>query len=122
MLQTKDANTLYFILDKPFIFLGSVQYGVELDAQKHLIKSVSFDSETYELILGIYGGSTERVPVNFKIASESKEGLMSPQHVADLEKVTTAVGDIDNIQNFVEQKVDEKIAVATIDPEWNEVQ
>lgn len=119
LIQQPDTDTLYFILDKPFIYLGKVQYGLILDAQKHLINSVEFDPETNELVLGISGSSTpERVPVGFKIATEDNDGLMSKEQATQLKSHEEQLSGIDNKIQTVAQKV---VAEATIDPEWNDV-
>ena len=119
LIQQPDTDTLYFILDKPFIYLGRVQYGLVLDEQKHLINSVAYDTETNELVLGISGSQKqERVPISFKIATKENDGLMSKEQVAQLEDHTQQLNQIDQT---IQEVVDAKFAEATIDPVWNDV-
>lgn len=119
LIQQPDTDTLYFILDKPFIYLGKVQYGLVLDEQKHLINSVAYDTETNELVLGISGSQKqERVPISFKIATKENDGLMSKEQVAQLEDHTQQLNQIDQT---IQEVVDTKFAEATIDPIWNDV-
>ena len=115
MIQQPDIDTLYFILDKPFIYLGKVQYGIILDVQKHLINKVEFDKETNELILGISGTDVpERVKIDINLASEINDGLMSKEQVKQLNEAVKVTSSINEI-------VSEAIAEATIEPNWNEV-
>lgn len=126
LISQPDVDTLYFILDKPFIYLGKVQYGLILDAQKHLITSVSFDSDTNELVLGISGSETpERVPFVIKTATEENDGLMSSSMVKQLNANETKISEHDvqlsSIGTTIQETVNEVVAEATIDPIWNEV-
>lgn len=126
LIQQPDVDTLYFILDKPFIYLGKVQYGLILDAQKHLITSVAFDNETNELVLGISGSDTpERVPFNINAATEGNDGLMTSTQVKQLNKHETKILEhekqLTNIDETIKEVVNEVVAEATIDPIWNEV-
>ena len=119
LIQQPDTDTLYFILDKPFIYLGKVQYGLVLDEQKHLINSVAYDTETNELVLGISGSQKqERVPISFKIATKENDGLMTKEQVAQLEDHEQQLNQIDQT---IQEVVDAKFAEATIDPVWNDV-
>ena len=121
LIAEPDSDTLYFILDKPFIYLGRVQYGISLDASKNLVNGISFDDETNELVFTIYGSSTpERVPLDINISAADKEnpGLMTPEQVTQLENATQVTSNIDNI---VETKVKEVVETIEVEPEWNEV-
>jgi len=46
-LLNKDDSTVYFITDKPYIFIGSQKYGVEFDEVG--ITALAYNSETMEL-------------------------------------------------------------------------
>lgn len=119
ILAQKDQDAIYFILDKPFIYMGGVQYGLTLDAPKHLINSIFWDAATSSLVYTIAGSSEQfSVPVKMSLATELNDGLMTKEHVKNLNNLVTAVGGIKSIPDYVEQKSTE---VAVAEMSWTEV-
>lgn len=119
LLNQKDPDAIYFILDKPFIYMNGVQYGMTLDAPKHLINSLSWDEVNQTLVYTI-AGSTEsfKVPVKLPLASELNDGLMSKEQVKKLNHLVASVGDIESIPEYVVEKSTE---VLNTEMTWTEV-
>lgn len=109
-----DPNTLYFILDKPFIFLSDVQYGIILDESKHLINSVKFspDGKLYYTITG----KADQIEIpGLTIATETSAGFMGPEHVKKLNSLTSAMGTVTDVEALVNEKTSD------IAQEWVDV-
>ena len=98
-----DPNMIYFILDKPFIYLGDVQYGITLDESKHLINSVRFTSDG-RLVYTISGSSEVKEIEGLSIATETTNGFMSKEHVKKLNSLSQAMGTVTDVEAFIDEK------------------
>lgn len=114
-----DDNTIYFILDKPLIFVGKKQYGVTLDESKHLINSVQFNKDG-QLCYTILGSSEIKIVPGLGVATETANGLMSADHVKELKRLTQLTESLEqdgitDLKKFVEDTVGEA------DTQWVDV-
>lgn len=103
-----DPNIIYFILDKPFIFVGDVQYGITLDESKHLINSVKFTTEG-KLVYTVAGSSEQKEIPGLSIATETSNGFMSKEHVQKLNSLSTAMGDVTDVKALIDEKTADSI-------------
>lgn len=93
-LNTKDLGTVYFITDKPYIYLSNVKYGFNVDQDKHIITGLQFDSEQNGLIVSYLDQEDVLVPIS--IVSESSVGLMTPELYQALQTCVEHNTSIDN--------------------------
>lgn len=101
-LIDKDSSTIYFITDKPYIYLDGVKYGNFLD-EASLISQIEFDANTAQLIISRHNVETKQY-VNLGIASENNNGLMSKDTYKLL--MDSLVGITGSIKDYVDTKVD----------------
>ena len=74
-LQTKDANTVYFITDEPYIYFNEVKYGVKVSDIK-AVASVTLGADNKTLTIKYTDGSSDSTIVLAE-ATQSTAGLMS---------------------------------------------
>jgi hypothetical protein len=77
-LVTKDPGTLYFIIDKPYIYLGSRRYGVNIEPGDAPIVSLVYDPSTMVLAYKRSDESDVRL-VSLGPVSELSNGMMSKE-------------------------------------------
>ena len=100
-LENKDDFTVYFITDKPYIFVGSQKYGVEFDEQG--VTSLAYDSDT--MILS-YKTNEELKKISLGPASETENGMLSKTDYAELQKLKTALDGIVSVKDYLKNETD----------------
>ena len=105
-LSNKDDSTVYFITDKPYIFIGSQKYGVEFDEVG--ITALAYNSETMELTY-----STPEGQKSIALAASIEDGeikgsggMLSKEDYAEFQKLRTALDGIVEIKNYLQKEVD----------------
>lgn len=83
-LATKDPGMVYFITDKPYIYLSGMRYGLDVQQGTYLITGLSFDQEKMALVVSYLGKENEEVPIGE--ATEDSNGLMTSQMVQSLKE------------------------------------
>ena len=105
-LSNKDDSTVYFITDKPYIFIGSQKYGVEFDEVG--ITALAYNSETMELT---YSTPEGQKSIALAASIENGEikgsgGMLSKEDYAEFQKLRTALDGIVEIKNYLQKEVD----------------
>ena len=83
-LVTKDPGMVYFITDKPYIYLSGMRYGLDVQQGTYLITGLSFNQEKAALIVNYLGKEDAEVPIGE--ATENSKGLMTSQMVQSLKE------------------------------------
>lgn len=112
----KDSGTLYFITDKPYIFLGNRRYGVNIEPGEAPIVSLVYDPETMVLAYKRSDESDVRL-VSLGPVSELKNGMMTKEQYIELLKLKTALDGIVNVKDYIE----EQLNTVGIELEWGDI-
>ena len=77
-LDIKDPGTIYFITDRPYIFLGSYRYGADINPGESSIISLDYNEEATALTYRTIDGTGEQqIPIG--PASESFSGVLTKE-------------------------------------------
>jgi hypothetical protein len=82
-LETKDPSTLYFITDKPYIYLGGTRYGVDMSPGEVPIVSLVYDADHMLLSYKKADGSDIQ-QIHMGPADENTPGMMSTETYIEL--------------------------------------
>lgn len=99
-LVNKDDSTVYFITDRPYIFVGSQKYGVELDEIG--ITALAYDSDNMTLTYSTPEGNRS---ISLA-ATDEKGGMMSKTDYAELQRLKSALDGIVSVQDYLQSEVD----------------
>lgn len=100
-LANKDDSTVYFITDKPYIFVGSQRYGV--DSINGSITSLAYNKETMTLTYSNTEGVTEQLQLG--PASATENGMLSKTDYVELQKFKAALDGIVSIKEYINSVV-----------------
>lgn len=100
-LPNKDDSTVYFISDKPYIFVGSQRYGV--DSITGSITGLVYDKEAMTLSYSTSDGNLETL--NLGPASTINNGMLSKNDYIELQKFKTALDGIVSVKDYVNSVV-----------------
>lgn len=100
-LPNKDDSTVYFITDKPYIFVGSQKYGV--DVTNDIITDLVYDSESMQLTYSLHDGRTKSLLLG--PASESNNGILSKTDYIELQRLKQALEGIVNIKEYINTQI-----------------
>lgn len=101
-LIEKDSSTIYFITDKPYIYLDGVKYGNFIN-ESSIISEVEFKEDTAQLIISRHNVETKEY-IDLGFAGETTNGLMSKEAYSLLYK--SLAGIEGSVKDYVDQKVD----------------
>lgn len=102
-LVEKNNSTIYFITDKPYIYLDGVKYGNFLD-EASLISKIEYNQDTAQLIISRHNIETLEY-IDLGIASETNNGLMSKDTYKLL--IESLKGITGSVKDYVDSKVSE---------------
>lgn len=102
-LSDKNPSTIYFITDRPYIYLDGVKYGNFLD-ETSLINKVEYNQDTAQLIISRHNIETLEY-IDLGIASETNNGLMSKDTYKLL--IESLKGITGSVKDYVDSKVNE---------------
>lgn len=100
-LPNKDDSTVYFISDKPYIFVGSQRYGV--DNITGPITGLVYDKEAMTLSYSTSEGALETLKLG--PASATDNGMLSKSDYIELQKFKTALDGIVSVKDYVNSVV-----------------
>lgn len=100
-LENKDDYTVYFITDKPYIFVGSQKYGVEFG--DIVITALSYDKETMTLS---YKDTLGTKSISLGPASETENGMFSKTDYVEFQRLRKALDGIVDMKDFIQKEVD----------------
>lgn len=109
-IQSKDPGMVYFISDKPYIYLGEKRYGVNINPGEVPIVSLVYDSEN--MILSYKkADESDTQEIILGPASETTSGMLSSVDYARFNAFGNALGDIADISEFINKETD-KLAIS----------
>ena len=98
-LTNKDDFTVYFITDKPYIFVGSQKYGV--DIVDGSITSLRYDREKMTLT---YDSPEGEKTLLLGPASSTQNGMMSKIDYVEFQKLRTALNGITDVKQYLKDE------------------
>lgn len=106
LLEEKKPNTLYFITDKPFIYLNEVQYGVDIRPGEMPIVSLVYD-EDHMLLSYKKADGSDIQQIHLGPANSVRPGMMSIDTYNELQKLVVALDGIVNAKEYIKRQVDQ---------------
>ena len=103
-LETKDPSTLYFITDKPYIYLGRTRYGVDMNPGEVPIVSLVYDADHMLLSYKKADGSDIQ-QIHMGPADENTPGMMSTETYIELQELKKALDGIVNVKEYIAEEV-----------------
>lgn len=103
-LETKDPSTLYFITDKPYIYLGGTRYGVDMNPGEVPIVSLVYDADHMLLSYKKADGSDIQ-QIHMGPADENTPGMMSTETYIELQELRKALDGIVNVKEYIAEEV-----------------
>ena len=103
-LETKDPSTLYFITDKPYIYLGGTRYGVDMSPGEVPIVSLVYDADHMLLSYKKADGSDIQ-QIHMGPANEDTPGMMSTETYIELQELKKALDGIVNVKEYIAEEV-----------------
>lgn len=103
-LETKDPSTLYFITDKPYIYLGGTRYGVDMNSGEVPIVSLVYDADHMLLSYKKADGSDIQ-QIHMGPADENTPGMMSTETYIELQELKKALDGIVNVKEYIAEEV-----------------
>lgn len=103
-LETKDPSTLYFITDKPYIYLGGTRYGVDMNPGEVPIVSLVYDADHMLLSYKKADGSDIQ-QIHMGPADENTPGMMSTKTYIELQELKKALDGIVNVKEYIAEEV-----------------
>ena len=97
-------NTVYFITDKPFIYLNGVRYGVNIRPGEFPIVSLIYDEDCMRLYYKKADGS-DIMPLELGAVSEERNGMLTKEQYIEILKLKRAIGDIVSVSEYVETQL-----------------
>ena len=96
-LTNKDDYTVYFITDKPYLFVGSQKYGVDINTD--IVTELMYDKVAMELSYKTSDGVVKTLSLG--PATESSNGMMTSTQVLELQKLKTALDGIVSVKDYI---------------------
>lgn len=103
-LETKDPSTLYFITDKPYIYLGGTRYGVDMNPGEVPIVSLVYDADHMLLSYKKADGSDIQ-QIHMGPADENTPGMMSTETYIELQELKKVLDGIVNVKEYIAEEV-----------------
>lgn len=105
LLEDRKPNTLYFITDKPFIYLNEVRYGVDIKPGEMPIVSLVYD-EDHMLLSYKKADGSDIQQIHLGPANSVRPGMMSIDTYNELQKLVIALDGIVNAKEYIQRQVD----------------
>lgn len=109
-IESKDPGMVYFITDKPYIYLGEKRYGVDINPGEVPIVSLVYDADHMLLSYKKADGSDIQ-QIYLGPATEKTPGMLSAEDYARFNAFGNALGDITNISDFINEETS-KLAIS----------
>lgn len=109
-IENKDPGMVYFITDKPYIYLGNKRYGVDINPGEVPIVSLVYDADHMLLSYKKADGSDIQ-QIHMGPVSDDLPGMLSVEQWQELKKLSGALGDIVDIEDYIKTETD-KLAIS----------
>lgn len=106
LLEERKPNTLYFITDKPFMYLNDVRYGVDIKPGEMPIVSIVYD-EDHMLLSYKKADGSDIQQIHLGPANSVRPGMMSIDTYNELQKLVVALDGIVNAKEYIKRQVDQ---------------
>lgn len=103
-LSVKDSGTIYFITDKPYIYLGGARYGIDMKPGDAPIVSLVYD-EDHMLLSYKKADGSDIQQIHMGPANETLPGMMSTETYIELQELKKALDNIVNVRDYVSEQV-----------------
>ena len=100
-LENKDDYTVYFITDKPYIFIGSQKFGIDFDEVG--IQKLAYDKESMTLTYKTHDGTTS---IKLGPASETENGMFSSTDYIEFQRLRKALDGIVDVEDYISKEID----------------
>lgn len=109
-IENKDPGMVYFITDKPYIYLGDKRYGVDINPGEVPIVSLVYDADHMLLSYKKADGSDIQ-QIHMGPVTEEMPGMLSSEDYAEFKKFSEALEGIPDVKEYVKQETD-KLAIS----------
>lgn len=121
VLPVIDPNTVYFISQKSYFYLGENKYGLEIPVGSEPIVKVEYNKQSMKLSYWTTG-SDRATEVSLGPANETTPGMMSIESYQDLQKAKTALEGVTNVKDYISQQLNNlNFVIATGEEKNNKV-
>ena len=103
-LTYKEDDTIYFITDRPYIFIGEQRYGME-DLAGETISHLDYNEDSMTLYYTVAGGNERSI--TFGPASVNNNGMLSKADYATLQNLRKALDGIINVKDYINLQIEE---------------
>ena len=100
-LENKDDYTVYFITDKPYIFVGSQRFGIDFDEVG--IQQLAYDKESMTLTYKSHDGIKS---IKLGPASETESGMFSKEDYIEFQRLRKALDGIVDVEDYISKEID----------------
>ena len=97
-------NTIYFITDKPFIYLNGLRYGVDIFPGEYPIVSLIYDADCMRLYYKKADGSDIQA-LELGAVSADRNGMFTKEQYTEFQRLISAIGSIADVSDYVTNKV-----------------
>lgn len=104
LLQSKSPSTVYIISDKPYIYIGTQRYGIDMQPGEVPIVSLVYDADHMLLSYKKSDGSDIQ-QIHLGPATSTVPGMISTDTYNDIVKLKEALDDIVSIKDYVTTEV-----------------
>ena len=102
LIEYKDPGTVYFMTDKPYFYLGTQKYGIDIHAGMSIVSSLKYNPNTMTMT---YTTTDASAPVDIPLGPANAEfgGMMSKDQYMELQQLNQALNGITSIEDYVKQ-------------------
>lgn len=104
VLPVVDPNTVYFIAQKSYFYLGENKYGLEIPVGSEPIIKVDYNKQSMKLSYWT-AGSDRATEISLGPANETTPGMMSTTSYQDLQNVKTALEGVSDVKDYISQQL-----------------
>lgn len=105
-IPTKDEGTIYFITDKPYIYLGNRRYGIDINPGEVPIVSLIYDSDHMLMSYKKADGSDIQ-QIHLGPVTDTRPGMLSTADYVEFKAFSKALEGIIDIKEYVKDETDQ---------------
>lgn len=104
LIEYKDPGTVYFMTDKPYFYLGTQKYGIDIHSGMSIVSSLKYNPNT---MIMTYTTTDAAAPIDILLGPASEEfgGMMSKDQYIELQQLNQALNGITSVEDYVKQHV-----------------
>ena len=101
LIISPEQDTVYFITDKPFIYLNGIKYGIDILPGDNPIVSLVYDADSMRLYYKKSDG-TDIQSIDLGPVTAERSGMMTKEQYTDFQRLLRSIGDIVDIKEHVQ--------------------